>query len=89
MATTLQATNDAQPGPAEIQHDKAGLEKHSSASCTESCLHDLDNADDELIYPTDEEKEELRRVSDTLPWSAYRKQMHLRYSSYLCKLMML
>ena len=82
MATTLQAAKDAQAGPAEIQHDKAGLEKPSSASCTESCLQNLDNAD-ELIYPTDEEKEQLRRVSDTLPWSAYRKQMSLRYSSYL------
>ena len=84
MATTLQAAKDAQPGPAEIQHDKAGPEKHSSSSCTESCLHDLDNADDELIYPTDEEKEQLRRVSDTLPWGAYRKQISVCYSSYLC-----
>ena len=88
MATTLQAAEDAQPGPAEIQRDKAGLKKHSSASCRESCLQNSDNADDELIYPTDEEKEELRRVSDTLPWSAYRKPMSLRYSSYLCKLIM-
>ncbi|KAJ7772205.1 peptide transporter PTR2A [Mycena metata] len=34
-------------------------------------LHELDGIHDGLVFPTDEERETLRRVPDTMPWNAY------------------
>jgi len=35
--------------------------------------HQLDGIHDGLEFPTDEERATLRRVSDTIPWTAYRE----------------
>lgn len=32
----------------------------------------LDIIHDGLVFPTEEEKQTLRRISDTIPWNAYR-----------------
>jgi POT family proton-dependent oligopeptide transporter len=33
--------------------------------------HELDGIHDGLVFPTEEERATLRRVPDTVPWSAY------------------
>ncbi|TBU28486.1 MFS peptide transporter [Dichomitus squalens] len=68
----LQVDKDILAGFAEAQRDEVELEKHDLASATTSSLqHELDGVHDGLVFPTEEEKHTLRRVSDSLPWSAY------------------
>ncbi|KAG6858102.1 hypothetical protein C0993_006572, partial [Termitomyces sp. T159_Od127] len=42
--------------------EKYNVEDQESAS---------DGVHDGLVFPTEEEKQTLRRVSDTIPWNAY------------------
>ena len=35
--------------------------------------HELDGIHDSLEFPTEHERQTLRRVPDTLPWNAYRE----------------
>ncbi|TFK50393.1 proton-dependent oligopeptide transport family protein [Heliocybe sulcata] len=63
-------------GLAEAQKDEVKYEKQNhSLSITTSKDHDHDyepdGIHDGLEFPTSEECETLRRVSDTVPWSAY------------------
>ncbi len=54
----------------EKKHD-AELEKVSPSDYS----RELDGIHDGLEFPTDEERATLRRVSDALPWSAYRMSL--------------
>ena len=67
----LQADRDIIAGLAEAKRDEFELEKKGLAPSEAS--HDLDGVHDGLEFPTAEEKATLRRVSDSLPWSAYRE----------------
>lgn len=51
----------------------AELKKHQveSSEVVSATDHELDGIHDGLIFPTEEEKQTLRRVSDNIPWSAY------------------
>ena len=67
----LQADRDIIAGLAEAKRDEFELEKKGIAPSETSHEHDLDGIHDGLEFPTEEEKHTLRRVSDSLPWSAY------------------
>ena len=67
----LQADRDIVAGLAEAKHDEFELEKKGLAHSETSHDQELDGIHDGLEFPTDEEKATLRRVSDSLPWSAY------------------
>ena len=67
----LQADRDIIAGLAEAKRDEFELEKKGLAPSEAS--HDLDGVHDGLEFPTEDEKATLRRVSDSLPWSAYRE----------------
>lgn len=47
-------------------------EKGSPSVVTSEHGHELDGIHDGLEFPTEEERATLRRVSDTIPWNAYR-----------------
>lgn len=62
---------------AEAAHDQYVIEKKldvSTEHVVSSAASDdeLDGIHDGLEFPTDEERLTLRRVSDTIPWNAYR-----------------
>ena len=40
---------------------------------SEDTLNEPDGIHDGLVFPTDEERVTLRRVSDRVPWNAYRQ----------------
>ena len=67
----LQADRDIVAGLAEAKHDEFELEKKGLAHSETSHDQELDGIHDGLEFPTEEEKATLRRVSDSLPWSAY------------------
>ena len=69
----LQVDTDVLAGLAEANRDELELEKKGIHSDASSHLHELDGVHDGLEFPTEEEKHTLRRVSDSLPWSAYRR----------------
>ena len=73
--TDLQADSAIETGLVEAKKDEFEYEKargsQEIASSTED--HELDGVHDGLEFPTDEEKETLRRVPDKIPWNAYRK----------------
>lgn len=58
-------------------------DKHTSSSVSEvGGIGSIgDGIHDGLEFPTDEEKLTLKRVSDKLPWAAYREQSHTRQPS--------
>lgn len=71
-------TDDAMfAGYAEAEHDQYILEKKLGTShdhiVSETASHELDGIHDGLEFPTDEERETLRRVPDSIPWNAYRR----------------
>ena len=37
--------------------------------------YEVDGIHDGLVFPTEEERATLRRVPDSIPWSAYRKPL--------------
>lgn len=49
------------------------IKKHQveSSEVVSSVEHELDGVHDGLVFPTEEEKQTLRRVSDSIPWNAY------------------
>ena len=72
----LQADTDILAGLAEAQRVSLELEKKGLASPHSDEEHELDGVHDDLEFPTEEEKQTLRRVSDTLPLSAYCEFKH-------------
>ena len=78
----LQADRDIIAGLAEAKRDEYELEKKGIISPTSSAHeHELDGIHDGLEFPTEEEKNTLRRVSDKLPLSAYCESHQPRLSS--------
>ena len=73
----LQADRDIVAGLAEAKHDEFELEKKGLAHSETSHDQELDGIHDGLEFPTDEEKATLRRVSDSIPWNAYRMSASL------------
>lgn len=73
----LQTDDAVFAGYAEAERDQYILEKKLGAShdhiVSEAASHDLDGIHDGLEFPTDEERETLRRVPDYIPWNAYRE----------------
>ena len=63
---------------AEAEHDQYVLEKKLGALehdhvVSEAASHELDGIHDGLEFPTEEERDTLRRVSDNIPWNSYRE----------------
>ena len=64
---------DILAGLAEAQKDELALEKKGLAgSLRDDESDEVDDVHAGLEFPTEEEKQTLRRVSDTLPLKAYR-----------------
>lgn len=81
----LQADKDILAGLAEAQRDEVELEKkgfhvRDSEESTQG-EHELDGIHDGLEFPTEEEKQTLRRVSDKLPLSAYCECFHSAFDA--------
>lgn len=72
----LQADKDILAGLAEAKRDEAEYEKQNIDDST-SQEHELDGIHDGLEFPTKDERHTLRRVSDSIPWSAYRESSPL------------
>lgn len=66
----LQADKDIIAGLAEAKHDEYEKNLDDSTSSEE---HEPDGIHDGLEFPTKEERNTLRRVSDSIPWAAYRE----------------
>ncbi len=64
----LQADTAIVAGIAEAEKDHYDLKKGDDVSST-----DENSPFDGVEYPTEEEIATLRRVSDTIPWTAYRQ----------------
>ncbi|KDQ16329.1 hypothetical protein BOTBODRAFT_54116 [Botryobasidium botryosum FD-172 SS1] len=69
----LQADSAIPQGLAEAKKDEFEYEKrhHSVDVASASEFHEPDGIHDGLTFPTEEERATLRRVSDSIPWSAY------------------
>ncbi|EJF63722.1 oligopeptide transporter [Dichomitus squalens LYAD-421 SS1] len=67
----LQADRDIIAGLAEAKRDEFELEKKGISPSSSAHEHELDGIHDGLEFPTEEETLTLRRVSDSIPWSAY------------------
>lgn len=71
----LQTDDAVFAGYAEAERDQYILEKKLGHShdhiVSEAASHELDGIHDGLEFPTDEERDTLRRVADTVPWNAY------------------
>ena len=59
----------------EKRHEYENEKGHSGEFITTESHdeHISDGIHDGLEFPTDEERQTLRRVSDTIPWNAYRR----------------
>lgn len=78
----LQADNDIVADLTDAQRDEVELEKKAPSSSDRSSHEiELDGVHDGLEFPTEEEKNTLRRVSDKLPLSAYCESHQPRLSS--------
>ncbi len=65
----------AEPRTSSVAHpedEKRGLDTGSSSDGD----HELDGIHDGLEFPTEEEKRTLRRVADTIPWTAYCQHLY-------------
>jgi len=59
-------------GLADAKHDEyEDVKKLFSGDHIASSFYENDGIHDGLEFPTEEEKHTLRRVSDSIPWSAY------------------
>ena len=67
----LQTDTDILAGLAEAKRDELELEKRGISPVESAHEEELDGIHDGLEFPTAEEKATLRRVSDSIPWSAY------------------
>ena len=79
----LQADRDIVAGLAEAKHAEYELEKKGLSPAASSHEQELDGIHDGLEFPTEEEKQTLRRVADTLPLRAYSKRPALSASCRL------
>ncbi|KAI0785087.1 PTR2-domain-containing protein [Abortiporus biennis] len=64
----IQGLAEAEKHDFEHTKEKAGSDDHIVSSAG---THELDGIHDGLEFPTDEERETLRRVPDSIPWNAY------------------
>jgi hypothetical protein len=69
-AGVIAAASEVQKHDADYPSEKSGHESES--------VHELDGIHDGLVFPTDEERATLRRVSDDIPWNAYRAYFYYR-----------
>lgn len=65
------------PTPNLFLHDKKPIVDEDvdekASPDTKSEIAEFDGIHDGLVFPTDKERETLRRVSDSVPWNAYRE----------------
>ncbi|KAF7369698.1 putative peptide transporter ptr2 [Mycena venus] len=54
-----------------LKHNEKTFKASDEKSFTDSAVEADDGIHDGLVFPTDEERQTLRRVSDTVPWNAY------------------
>jgi len=75
------ADSDLVVGLAEAtQHDSPEIEKKLSDSIADDSFDkEVDSIHEGLVFPTDEELLTLRRVSDAIPWAAYRESSNLAF----------
>ena len=69
----LQTDTDILAGLAEAKRDELELEKKGFSPAESAHEQELDGVHDGLEFPTEDEKKTLRRVTDSIPWSAYRE----------------
>jgi POT family proton-dependent oligopeptide transporter len=55
----------------QTEQDAEEFEMQAGSSSTALRLHEIDGIHDGLVAPTEEERLTLRRIADTVPWSAY------------------
>ncbi|KAI0682220.1 oligopeptide transporter [Earliella scabrosa] len=67
----LQTDTDILAGLAEAKRDELELEKKGFSPVESAHEQELDGVHDGLEFPTEDEKKTLRRVTDSIPWSAY------------------
>jgi len=83
--TSAGGLDDAHLAVAEVGLEKLDrTKKHPGSQISES-ITSLEARFDEvhagLEFPTEEERKTLRRISDTLPWAAYRLYLNLLFLS--------
>lgn len=81
----LQTDDAVLAGYAEADRDQYILEKKFGSGSHDHIVSDaasqeLDGIHDGLEFPNDEERSTLRRVSDSIPWNAYRMSTSLHVS---------
>jgi POT family proton-dependent oligopeptide transporter len=69
----LQHDSAIMQGLSEAQHDEMLVEKKNSIESQVRTEDMSDGIHDGLEFPTEEERLTLRRVSDSIPWNAYRE----------------
>lgn len=60
----------------DVKEREHELEKRGSSEdqvSSHNDLHGLDDVHEGLTFPTEEERQTLRRIADTIPWNAYRE----------------
>lgn len=70
--------DDALAGIGEAKRDEVYADEKKGASServASSVYYEDDGIHDGLEFPTEEERHTLRRVSDKLPWAAYRMSL--------------
>ena len=81
----LQTDDAILAGYAEADRDQYILEKKLGSGSHDHIIseatQELDGIHDGLEFPTDEERDTLRRVSDSIPWNAYRTSASLHVST--------
>ena len=74
--TSARGLDDANVALAEVGLEKIDkTEKHPGSQISESITSleaEFDEVHAGLEFPTEEERQSLRRISDALPWPAYR-----------------
>lgn len=73
----LQVDDAAFAAYSEVDRNQFVLEKKLDVStehvvASDAASQELDGIHDGLEFPSDEERETLRRVADAVPWNAYR-----------------
>lgn len=76
-------TDDALAGISEIKRGQVYTDEEKNAPSERSIYYEDDGVHDGLEFPTEEERHTLRRVSDKLPWAAYRKSLLTKIPSVL------
>jgi len=76
----LAAVHEAAQREIEAKKEKVELDHVSSNNEDELVA---DGIHDGLVFPTEGERLTLRRVSDRIPWAAYRMCFHLSFGWFL------